>query len=88
MRVVSKGFLGPMAVGFLVFPLLLLTISSCVIADVNFEFDYQDPAGDVLEFNETWYEAGTVDTQPQIDIKWLHAVVNHILVINNDIELI
>lgn len=40
-------------------------------ADVNYELTYSDPAGDVLDYNETWHLNGTVDKYPQIDLKWL-----------------
>lgn len=40
-------------------------------ADVNYELTFQDPAGDVLDYNETWHLNGTVDIYPQIDLKWL-----------------
>jgi hypothetical protein len=50
----------------------MFLISSCfVIAEIEYDLTYQDPAGDVLEFNETWSNRGTVDSQSQIDIKWL-----------------
>jgi hypothetical protein len=51
------------------FFLLLGGIGS--VADLNFELAYQDPAGDVLVFNATWNNTGTVDTEPRIDMKWL-----------------
>ena len=41
------------------------------MADAEYELTYQDPAGDVLEINETWHSLGSVDTYPQIDLKWL-----------------
>jgi hypothetical protein len=42
-----------------------------VTADVGYELTYQDPAGDVLKFNETWTNQGSVDSESQIDLKWL-----------------
>jgi hypothetical protein len=57
---------------FLVSQLLLITAFS-VIAQVDYDLTYQDPAGDVLRFNETWTEKGTVDSQSKIDIKWLRS---------------
>jgi len=59
--------------------LLIAIVMLCVIlismyksfADVNYELDYQDPAGDVLEYNQTWHLKGTVDIYPYIDLKWL-----------------
>jgi hypothetical protein len=57
---------------FLVSQLFLITAFS-VIADVDYELTYQDPAGDVLRFNETWSDKGTVDSQAKIDIKWLRS---------------
>jgi hypothetical protein len=54
--------------------LQFIIFSSCLVsAEVEYEFDYQDPAGDVLEFNETWSNVGTVDSQSQIDMKWLRS---------------
>jgi hypothetical protein len=43
------------------------------MAEVDYDLTYQDPAGDVLRFNETWTEKGTVDSQWKIDIKWLRS---------------
>ena len=40
-------------------------------ADLVYEVTYQDPAGDVLDYNGTWHLVGSVDTHPYIDIKWL-----------------
>jgi hypothetical protein len=52
--------------------LLSLMAATCIVtAEVNYEFAYQDPAGDVLELNETGSELGTVATQQHLDIKWL-----------------
>ncbi len=58
---------------FLATILGMLVIAGCVTADVNYEYTHQDPAGDVLEFNETWSNLGPVDNQTQIDIKWLRS---------------
>lgn len=55
--------------------LQIMMISTFVVtAEVNYEMTYQDPAGDVLEFNETWSNKGTVDSQSQMDIKWLRSL--------------
>lgn len=41
-------------------------------ADVEYELTYQDPAGDVLDYNETWHlQEDDDDPYPQIDLKWL-----------------
>jgi hypothetical protein len=40
-------------------------------AEPIYELAYQDPAGDVLVFNATWHNTGTIDTEPRIDMKWL-----------------
>jgi hypothetical protein len=53
--------------------LFLLIPSISIYADIDYEMDYQDPAGDVIQFNESWSQVGTVETQPQIDIKWLRS---------------
>jgi hypothetical protein len=54
--------------------LCMLAIIGCVVGEVNYDLPpYQDPAGDVLEFNETWSQVGQVDNQSQIDIKWLRS---------------
>ena len=58
---------------FMVLLIFLVAIFSNVCAEVNYEFDHQDPAGDVLDFNETWHNVGTVDSEPQIDLKWLRS---------------
>jgi hypothetical protein len=71
MGVTSKGYVIPTTLIFLV--ILLHTVNDCAYAEANYEIDFQDPAGDVLEFNETWHEKETVDSQPQIDIKWLRS---------------
>ena len=57
---------------FLIFQLIFLSTFS-VIAEVDYDLTYQDPAGDVLRFNETWSNKGTVDSQSKIDIKWLRS---------------
>lgn len=57
----------------LIFLVFIFVIIGNVYAEVNYEFDYQDPAGDVLDFNETWHNQGTVDGEPQIDLKWLRS---------------
>ncbi|MHA2281210.1 MAG: hypothetical protein ACXAC5_10190 [Promethearchaeota archaeon] len=58
----------------LIIALNFIIFSSVIgLAEVDYEFDYQDPAGDVLEFNETWSNVGTVDSHPQIDMKWLRS---------------
>ena len=58
---------------FLIFLVFIVAIIGNVYAEVNYEFDYQDPAGDVLDFNETWHNIGTVDSEPRIDLKWLRS---------------
>jgi hypothetical protein len=58
---------------FLIFLVFIIAIIGNVYAEVNYEFDHQDPAGDVLDFNETWHNVGTVDSEPQIDLKWLRS---------------
>ncbi|UCE73027.1 MAG: hypothetical protein JSV56_08280 [Methanomassiliicoccales archaeon] len=63
-------FFSLIAIGWIYFVLLSAFISS---AEVTYELDYQDPAGDVLDFNETWHQLGTVDSHPEIDIKWLRS---------------
>jgi hypothetical protein len=73
MSLKSKRNLGSTCLGFLSLLLLLLVNSDMVLADIDYEMDYQDPAGDVLQFNESWSQVGTVETQPQIDIKWLRS---------------
>ena len=42
--------------------------------DVDYVLKYQDPAGDVLHFNETWHLVED-DDEPylQIDLKWLES---------------
>jgi hypothetical protein len=52
---------------------LVIFSSGIVSADLVYELDYQDPAEDVLEFNETWSKQEDVKTQPQIDLKWLRS---------------
>ena len=46
----------------LIFPaslLCMLAIIGCVVGEVDYDLvPYQDPAGDVLEFNETWSNLG------------------------------
>ncbi|MEE9150300.1 MAG: hypothetical protein V3U20_00510 [Thermoplasmata archaeon] len=65
---------GHLSVIFLAFFLCMLAIIGCVVGEVDYDLPpYQDPAGDVLEFNETWSNLGKVETQPQIDIKWLES---------------
>jgi hypothetical protein len=81
MNLKSKRKLGIVGLGLISLLLLLLVSSSLVLADVDYEIDYPvdyeidypDPAGDVLKFNESWSQVGTVETQPQIDIKWLRS---------------
>ena len=58
---------------FLVPLLLLLALTTSTLAEVDYVLDYGDPAGDVLKFNETWSNLGEVETQDQIDIKWLRS---------------
>jgi hypothetical protein len=57
---------------FIMIQLILIPTFS-VSAQVDYDLTYQDPAGDVLRFNETWTEKGTVDSQSKIDIKWLRS---------------
>ncbi len=57
---------------FLIIHLILISTFS-VSAQVDYDLTYQDPAGDVLRFNETWTDKGTVDSQSKIDIKWLRS---------------
>jgi hypothetical protein len=73
MRPKSKRKIWFVGIGIFSLFLFLLISSSFVLADVDYEMDYQDPAGDVLKFNESWSQVGTVETQPQIDIKWLRS---------------
>jgi len=51
----------------------LLIPPSFAHADVDFETDYQDPAEDVIEFNETWSNVGFAVGQDQVDIKGLES---------------
>jgi uncharacterized protein YlzI (FlbEa/FlbD family) len=52
--------------------LLILIPAFSVFAQVDYDLDpYQDPAGDVWRFNETWTNKGKVDYQDSIDIKLL-----------------
>ena len=50
---------------------IVVTLGFTSGANVNYELEYQDPAGDVLDYNETWHMNGTVDIYPYIDLKWL-----------------
>jgi hypothetical protein len=52
---------------------ILIAFLTPVLAEIEYELTYQDPAGDVLEFNETWSNKGPVDSQPRLDIKWLRS---------------
>ncbi len=69
----SKKKLMIAGLGFFYLLPLFLVIPNMVLAEVDYEIDYQDPAGDVLEFNESWSQVGVVETQPQIDLKWLRS---------------
>ncbi len=65
----------PLFVGLgIFFVLICLNALNPVVADVDYELSYSDPAEDVVKFNETWSNLGTVGTQSLIDIKWLRSL--------------
>lgn len=73
MRANRKSIIGINCLILLVLIQFIFVSFHSVFAEVAYEYDYQDPAGDVLEFNETWTNKGTVDSQPQMDMKWLRS---------------
>ncbi|UCE36496.1 MAG: hypothetical protein JSW00_13385 [Thermoplasmata archaeon] len=70
----SKRKLNNIGPGFMVSLLTIFMMLNCVVGEVNFDLPpYQDPAGDVIEFNETWSNVGFAEGQDQLDIKWLES---------------
>lgn len=69
----SVKSIGFVSLSILITILILLALARSVISEVDFDLSYSDPAGDVIEFNETWNMNERIETQPQIDIKWLRS---------------
>ncbi len=69
---------GYLSLILLVIFLSMLAIIGCVVGEVNYDLPpYQDPAGDVIEFDETWSVIDDeVENQPQIDIKRLNSSID------------